>query len=436
MSADTLDERNAAREVERALVGSVLHKPKTLPDLEVQPDDFADPRLGALWHLMQTLDGERIPPDAVTVGANLHRATMRGVDHGLLTDLITSAPLAPVIGVYARQVAQDATLRRLIEAGTRVAQLARSGGDPQEITEQARAEVDAASRATASIRLIGEEIDETITALAETAPQAMPTPWADLNYLIGGWRPGGLYVIGARPAKGKSIMGLQAAVDLAQHGAVAFHSLEMPREEVHTRVLAQLSGVSMTRMERRQLTDNDWDRISAARAKVAEMNLAIDERGGVRPIDVRSHARTLARRGPLAGIVVDYLQLMSAGRGDRRPRHELVAEWSRQLKLLAKEMHVPVFAISQLNRESEGRTDKRPTMADLRESGAIEQDADVICLLHVDDDADPSLMHVLVAKNRQGQTGVLQLTRRGELARLDPQKWRPSGVADDRRAGA
>src|SRR5690606_13848878 len=119
--------------------------------------------------------------------------------------------------------------------------------------------------------------------------------------------------------------------------------------------------------------------------------------------------------------------------GDRRPRHELVAEWSRQLKLLAKEMHVPVFAISQMNRESEGRTDKRPTMAYLRELGAIEQDADVICLLHVDDETDPTVMHVLVAKNRQGQPGVLQLTRRGELARLDPQKWRPSGVVNDNR---
>src|SRR5690606_30558268 len=136
--------------------------------------------------------------------------------------------------------------------------------------------------------------------------------------------------------------------------------------------------------------------------------------------------RTLARRGPLAGIVVDYLQLMSGARGDRRPRHEQVAEWSRQLKILAKEMSCPVIALSQLNRESEARNDRRPMMSDLRESGAVEQDSDVILLLHVDEDNDPSRMTVLVAKNRQGQTGVVELTRRGEHARLDPYRWTPT----------
>ena len=176
--------------------------------------------------------------------------------------------------------------------------------------------------------------------------------------------------------------------------------------------------------DRRQLTEQEWQRVSQARGRLSALHLAIDDRGAVRPVDIRSHARTLARRGPLAGVVVDYLQLMSGAHGDRRPRHEQVAEWSRMLKLLAKELQVPVIALSQLNRASEARSDRRPTMADLRESGAIEQDADVILLLHVDEEADATLMDVQVAKNRQGQTGALKLLRRGHVARLDNYEWR------------
>lgn len=418
-------------DVERALVGAVLVRPKAIGDVEVRPDDFADPRLGALWGLMLALDSEGTPPGAVAVGANLHRLEVRGVDAVYLADLINGAELAPTIPLYERKVVEGAVFRRLVAAGQRIVQLGTAAeGDPLELQETARAEVDAASRATATIRLIGEEIDDTITALAEQPNPAMSTPWPDLDYLIGGWRPGGFYVVGARPGKGKSILGLQAAIGLTEHGMVAFHSLEMPRAEVHNRAIAQIAGVSLTRLEQRALTDNDWDRVSAARGRFAAMPLAIDDRSAVRPVDIRSHARTLARRGKVAGIVVDYLQLMTPARGDRRPRHEQVAEWSRQLKILAKEMECPVIALSQLNRESEARQDRRPLMSDLRESGAVEQDSDVILLLHVDEDEDPSVMHVLVAKNRQGQTGALRLNRRGDVARLDPYKWRPSMAAD------
>lgn len=418
-------------DAERALVGAILNRPKAIGDVEVPPEDFADPRLEALWGLMLTLDSEGTPPGAVAVGANLHRLTVRGVTHDYVLDLLHGAELAPTIGAYAKKVADDAVNRRIEAACTRGLQLVREGADPQETAEILRGEVDSAHRATASIRLVGEVIDETITALAEEPNPAVPTPWSDLNYLIGGWRPGGLYVVGARPGKGKSILGLQAAAHLAEAGLVAFHSLEMPRTEVDIRLLAQTAKVSLSRLERRELTENDWDRIARARGAIASLRLAIDDRSAIRPIDIRSHARTLARRGPLVGIVVDYLQLMSPARGDRRPRHEQVAEWSRQLKILAKEMSCPVIALSQLNRESEGRTDRRPMLSDLRESGAVEQDADVVLLLHVDEDKDPSALDAIVAKNRQGQTGVVQLTRRGDIARLDAREWRPSAVAEN-----
>lgn len=415
---------------ERALVGVVLNHPRLLPDIEVQPGDFADPRLEHLWALMQWLDNQRQPATPITVQKNLSRVTIPGVTADLVLDLLHNAPLGPG-ETHARQnahhVVENATLRRLSAAGERIQQLARAGGDSQEIAELARQEVDASSRAIAEIRLIGDEIDATLSSWEDEAPSAIPTPWEQLNYYIQGWRPGGLYIIGARPSVGKSIMGLQAAIDLTSRGYVAFHSLEMPREEVHLRTVAQLADVPMVRVQNRTLDADDWRRIAGVRGRLGEMRLAIDDRSSVRPVDIRSHARTLARRGPVGGIVVDYLQLMTESRSDRRPRHEQVADWSRSLKILAKELGVPVIALSQLNRQSEARQDKRPTMADLRESGAIEQDADVILLLHVDDsDQGAETMQVLVAKNRQGSTGVAELRRNGQVARLDKHQWSPT----------
>lgn len=414
---------------ERAVIGIVLDGPAKIRAIEdLDPDDFAQPRLGALWALMLGLDQRNIAPEPVAVAAHLADATIK-LDPALVHELLHDAPIAQPPHMYARRVRERAILRRLDSAAVRIHQIATADGDPDEAVELARAEVDAASRATAStITLVDQEIDATLVALESEVPPAVPTPWPDLNYVIGGWRPGALYVIGARPGVGKSLLGLQAAIALAETGHVAFHSLEMPTREVHTRLLAQMADVPMVRMEKRQLNDRDWKHLVDARARLADINLAVDDRGSVRVVDIRSAARTLARRGPLAGIVVDYLQLMSSYRGDKRNRQEQVAEWSRQLKLLAKELDCPVLALSQLNRGPEQRADKRPTMADLRESGAIEQDADVILLLHVDEDADPSEMHVIVEKNRQGPKSSLRLTRRGEVARLDPWKFRPHVV--------
>ena len=422
---------------ERALLGIILDRPKTLRDIEgVDGPDFAQPKHEALWDLMQWMDSQRMPPEPVAVAQHLSRITLPGVTADWLHSIYAAAPVGQPPHIYARMVRENATLRRLKAAGTRIVQLATEGGDSQEIAELARQEVDASSRAIATVSLIGDEIDDTLSMLEEPMPACVPTPWGDLNVLIQGWKPGALYIVGARPAVGKSLFGLQAAIGLADHGLVAFHSLEMPRAEVHTRVIAQMANVPMTRMDRREMSERDWQHIAGARAALGSMKLAIDDRGGVRTVDIRSHARTLARRGHLSGIVLDYMQLLSGSRGDHRPRHEQVAEWSRALKLLAKDLNVPIIALSQLNRQVEGRTDKKPSMSDLRESGSLEQDADVILLLHVDEEEDPSTLQVLVAKNRQGVTGPFKLERRGDVARLDPYKWRPSfaGVDNPRSA--
>ena len=416
---------------EKSLLAEILNRPKSLRDVEgLEAADFAQPRYGALWDLMQWMDGNRIAPDLLAVADNLHRIDLPGVDAAWLAEVATSSAGWQPTGVLGRLIQERATMRRLEQTGMRLVQLAQAGGDPQEIQEIARTEVDAASRAVASVTLVGEEIDETLESWESAAPPSIPTPWGDLNEFLGGWRPGALYVIGARPAVGKSLMGLQAAVGLADHGLCAFHSLEMPRQEVHTRLVSQISGVPQARIDRRELHDADWQRIVTARARIESMRLAIDDRGSVRLVDIRSHARSLARKGPLSGIVVDYLQLMSPTRGDKRPRHEQVGEWSRGLKLLAKELEVPVIALAQLNRDAANPT-AVPTMAHLKASGDIEQDADVVMLLHTTDE-HPEDLDVIVDKNRHGQRGKVRLVRRGHISRVDTPgagSWSPSREA-------
>lgn len=416
---------------ERALIGIILDRPKLIRDVEdVEPHDFHDPRLEALWGLMLWLDQNRMPPQPALVFSHLSRIDIP-IEPTLITDLYGQAPPGGLARLYADRVINTAILRRLHEAGTRIAHLTEPGAtlDAQELQEEARAQIDKASRHVSELTTIDQTIDSVIDSLEGDAPNYTPTPWADLNHILGGWRPGGLYIVGARPGVGKSILGKQAAVALSRIGWTAMFSLEMPKAEVDTRVLAELAEVSLTRMQQKTLNQRDWEHIARARSDISTLKLAIDDRGALRMIDIRSYVRTLARRGPLAGIVLDYIQLMQPNHGERRPRHEVVGEWSRELKLLAKDLNIPVIVLAQLNRGSVGRTDPRPTMADLRESGSLEQDADAVILLHVDEDKDPSALLFGVPKHRHGITGAGTLVRKGEFARLDDERWSPVKAA-------
>ncbi|MFC8732160.1 replicative DNA helicase [Luteimicrobium sp. NPDC057192] len=411
---------------ETAIVGIAMHDPTVIDDTHLSEPDFRDARLGHLWDLMRHLRKDQSPTDPATLRAHLGRLPVR-IDPTWIADLYGSAPTTALADHYTRIVTDKATLRRIDAVATRLHQLVQADTPAGELVEIARAEIDATSVATADTGFLADDIDTTIDNL-DTTSTLTPTPWADLNHLIGGWRPGGLYIVGARPGVGKSLVALGAAIGLAGHGQVAFNSLEMTRQEVHERLFAAVARVDMGHLTRRELTPTDWDAIARHRQDIADLPISIDDRSAVTTTDIRSHARTLTRRGPLAAIIVDYLQLMTTGRGDKRPRHEVVAEMSRDLKILAKDLNVPIIALSQLNRASEARTDRRPTMADLRESGSLEQDSDVVLLLHVEEN-DPTEMQVAVAKNRQGATGALQLTRRGHYARLDNATWTPHAAA-------
>jgi len=415
-------------EHEVALVGVAMHNPAILDDTTVTDADFASPHAGAVWTLMQRLHRDRHPVDPATIVANLHRIDLKGITAVELADWYGSAPVGALADHYARLVAEHGARARLARIRPQIDDVLSADISAAEAVDIIRGHIDAVmASTTAGLGLMADTLGETIDALESPAPPAIPTPWADLNHIIGGWRPGGLYVIGARPAVGKSLMALGAALGLAEHGGVAWSSLEMPRQEVHERALSATSGVQLSQIKDHQLDEADWAKIAGAAARLSALPISVDDRAGVTATDVRAHARSLNRKHPLAGVIVDYVQLMAAPRGDRRDRHVVVGEFSRGLKKLAMEMHVPVIALSQLNRASEARMDRRPTMADLRESGALEQDADVIALLHIEED-DPSTLHVGVPKNRHGAPGAFKLIRRGHYSRLDNYQWTPTGA--------
>lgn len=426
--------------LEREIIGLALVSPTGLANMgHLRADHFLQPQARAVWQLIQNMSAAGQIVTLQSVAQNLHtlpKDASRGVDKIWLFDCQAAAPIEAAAETYANQLIDKTNRYNLRQALLRCQQIASGEGTAAELTELVRAEIDGTTPDASSGQWLQDTLAQTISGFDEATP-TVPTPWPSLNRIIGGWRPGALYVIGARPGAGKTIMGLQAALHMARQGPVAFNSLEMGVREIHQRAVAHVSGVGLGYLQgtvngRPTLVGENWERVQQARPVLEALPLSIDDRSYVTTTDIRAHARTVSRRGELQGVVVDYLQLMGTPSGDRRPRHEVVASMSRDLKLLAKELHCPVLALSQLNRASENRVGKAPTLADLRESGAIEQDADVVLLLSVpeDDDGKPrdDQLRVLVAKNRHGEAnrGVV-LHRQGWLSTLqEPRKTNPN----------
>lgn len=418
---------------ERALIGMALASPKAFQSVEtiVDPADFADIRYEALWGLIASLNRDGRPHDPLNVSAALKsipEELRRGIDELEIAAIYGEAPIGLAYH-YGKIVAGNATARRLEAAGTRIVQLARNAthDELQGVIDNARSEIDNAGKVVTDVKHFSDILTRLLDN-ADKAPEFTPTPWADVNELIGGWRPGCLYVIGARPGVGKSVLGIQAGLDLSARGVVAFSTLEMTDEEVAERVVSQRANVPFSHLKDHKLNETDWTRIGTAQGALSNLGFYVDDKATVGPVQIRAHARTVARRGKLAGIVVDYLQLMTPGNGDKRSRQEIVSDFSRQLKIMAKEFEVPVIALSQLNRQSTARQDPRPSISDLRESGAVEQDADVVMLLHSTED-HPEILEVGVAKNRHGQRGSVELTFEGAYQRAVDKRWTPHRAA-------
>lgn len=399
---------------EQSVLGAMLISRDAIPDIAdiLDGGDFYRPAHETIYRTILDLHSAGNPVDAITVNDALTQmgeiARVGGVMYAHeLAGIVHSAASG---AYYAEIVAHAATRRRLTAAGRKIQDLAGNGGDVDELVEAARREVDQTSRATGGVvQSFGETIDVMLGTLDE-AVNHHPTPWAAVNDIIGGLRPGGLYVIGARPSVGKSVVALNLAQGLAAHGSVAFSSLEMSNSDVQIRAVSADLNLDVSRLLERNLTPGDWAKIRDRRASWSDVPLFVDDRSGATITDIKRFARSVNRRKPLAGLVVDYLQLMNQQQGDKRPRHEFVADMSRQLKIMAMDMQIPVILLSQLNRGSTQREDKMPQISDLRESGAIEQDADVVILLHREIMGDNrNDLSMLVAKNRHGATGLAEL---------------------------
>jgi replicative DNA helicase len=423
---------------EQSALGSMLLSRDAVDAVvaEVRGPDFYIPKHEIVFAAISALTGRGEPVDVITVTAELNKSGQIGRAGGAeYLHTLTGIPSTTAnAGFHAGIIADLAKRRRMIEAGTRVVQMGyASEGATDDLIETARAEVDAVQGLRRHpLRMIGEALPK-LAATLEEKPKYLPTPWASIDTLIGGFAPGELCVIAARPGEGKSIALLQAALKAARHGVVAFSSLEMSFEQLQLRMVSQFGEVHMTALRNHDLSEQDWNRLGDAAKLTSGAPVFVDDAGAGEMATIgtiRSHARAVAKRGTLAAIFVDYVQLID-GPGENRVRE--LDGVSRGLAQLAAEFNVPVVAAAQLNRgqQSRGNARPEPTLRDLRESGGIEANATAVMLLHRDAEKRPNDLDVIVAKNRQGRIGKVTLRWQPEYARIVDRDWRSKLWGDD-----
>jgi replicative DNA helicase len=416
---------------ERAVLGVMLESDDACADVAglLTGAEFYKPAHRAIFDAVVAVRRDGTQSDPVTVADWLRRRGELGRVGGekYLLDLHGTRVAVPVnAGYYAEIISGKAALRNLAAASQRLAQLAHcgvGGVDLDEVLDQARATVD---EATAGYRNrnhdegvdVGELALDALERYDQPQSPGLLTGWDDLDELLaGGIKPGNFAIVAARPSVGKSMVGTNLAVNAAKRGTGAlFASLEMHRDEVMDRIYADLAGVELDHLTRHQLSDYDWERVRQVAVALQSYPLRIEDTPHLSLARLRSLARDRTRHPAGLGLVVaDYLQLMRPA-DIRTQRQEQVAEISRGLKLLAKELAVPVVALAQLNRDVERRLDKRPNLSDLRESGSLEQDPDIVLLMW-DNPERVGERQIVVAKNRQGRTGDVRLSWSPHYAR-------------------
>lgn len=417
----TSESSQALTEVEENLIAAVFGKPSIIEELGFNPRDFRQPRHEDIWHAMSALQGARKPVDPVSVHDELNRRA-DGPQPLTLADLhqLNNGAVLPTSGYYyADIVRREAQRRRILEAGQQMVLQAQTG-DPEKVLEQASATLEGLQESIHSqgVVFIGDDFDAVAASLKEK-PKYIPTPWPSLNDRLGGFLPGAMYVVGARPAAGKSIWGLQSAISLAEHGSVAYISLEMSRYDILKRAISNVGRIDGQHLNHHELTSRDWQQLEEIRPKLKSLPIGILDQD-VSITQMRRYVRAVHRRKPLAGIVLDYLGLLNPPQGDRRNKHEYISAMSRELKLLAMKLNVPVIVLAQLNRESERREGGVPKISDLRDSGSVEQDADAIVILHRDEN-NPWEVQMIVGKNRRGSTGSVTFNLEGYYSRITEQ---------------
>ncbi|MBD7958498.1 replicative DNA helicase [Microbacterium sp. Sa4CUA7] len=417
-----------------ALGGMLLSKDAVADVIEtLRGADFYVPKHELIFEAILSLYSHGEPTDVVAVTDELIKSgeLQRAGGADYLHSLTSIVPTAANAGYYASIVSERALLRRLVEAGTRIVQMGYSGqGEAVELVNNAQAEIYAVTGAEAAEDYVPLEtavtsaIDEIEAARGRDGSMTgIPTGFAQLDELTNGLHGGQMIVVAARPAMGKSTL----ALDFARAAAIKhnmptiFFSLEMGRSEIAMRLMSAEGAVPLQNMRKGTLDSRDWTTIAATRGRINDAPLYIDDSPNMTLVEIRAKCRRLKQRVGLKMVIIDYLQLMTSGK-KVESRQQEVSEFSRALKLLAKELQVPVIALSQLNRGSEQRTDKRPQVSDLRESGSIEQDADMVMLLHrdsvYDKDTRPGEADLIVAKHRNGPTATIEIAFQGHFSRF------------------
>jgi replicative DNA helicase len=413
---------------EQSLLGAMLLSRDAIAAAveTVSADDFYKPAHAHIFEAVTTLYSQGEPADPLTVADVLGRANLLDGVGGLpvLIGLQNDTPTTANAARYARIVEEHALLRRLIGVAGEIAELGYSV--PDDVTETIdKAETlvfDIAERRTTdSLKPLRLLLEDSMDRLAElysrgNAITGVPTGFIDLDEQLSGLQKSALIIVGARPAMGKSAFALGIAAHAAMEAGIPtlFFALEMSHAELTQRLLVSEARVDANRIRNGKLAESDWSKISKAVGRLGEAPLYIDDNPNLTVMELRAKARRMkSREGGLGLIIVDYVQLMS-GRASAENRQVEVSEISRGLKILARELEVPVVALSQLSRGLESRADKRPMLADLRESGSLEQDADVVMFLYRDEVYDPEsaergTAEVIVAKHRNGPVGKTSL---------------------------
>jgi replicative DNA helicase len=421
---------------EQSVLGAMLISKDAIADVleTVRGVDYYRPAHESIHDAILDLYGRGEPADMVTVADELGRrgelSRIGGAPY--LHTLAANVPIAANAGFYAEIVREKAILRRLVDAGTKIVQIGYAGeGEVDNIVDVAQAEVYSVtdrrrSEDYAPLSDIVNGVLDEIEAIEsrDAGIYGVPTGFADLDELTNGLHKGQMIIVAARPAMGKSTLALDLcrAASIHNNMTSVFFSLEMTRSEITMRLLSAEARIALNSIRNGKMTNEEWERMARHVAKVSSAPMFIDDSPNMTMMEIRAKARRLKQKHDLRLIVIDYMQLMTSGKKVESRQLE-VSEFSRQIKLLAKELELPVIALSQLNRGPEQRSDKKPMMSDLRESGSLEQDADMVILLHREDvyekeSTRPGEADLIVAKHRNGPTRDITVAFQGHYSRF------------------
>ena len=423
-------------DAEMSVLGALLLEPNASHEImgTLGPDDFYRPAHGRVFEAMVELTSRSEAVDEVTVAAELKKMGHLENSGGrtFLAQLSMRVPSAANIGHYARIVQKRSQARKLIKAATTIASSGYDeSADVETLLDQAATQIlDLNAKTESGLTHMKSIVQDAFALIEERFKKkeeitGVPTGFHSFDKMTAGFQPGDLVIVAGRPSMGKTAL----ALNMAQYAALkkkvptAVFSLEMSKESLVMRMLTSEGRINGNRIRAGMLKDNDWPKLARACGSLAEAPVYIDDSGGMGIMELRSKCIRLHQEKGLGLVMIDYLQLMS-GRGGNEGREREISEISRGLKALAKDLNIPVVALSQLNRSLEQRQDKRPMMSDLRESGAIEQDADLIVFVYRDeyyneDSPDKGLAEIIIGKQRNGATGTVKLKFWKDFVKFD-----------------